>query len=122
MTKTIHQCLSLLLSLSLTAAPTLAVTQDQTPLKVKENRSLIGQRDINNGQINLYSHAKEVALGRQMAAEVDRQSKLMSAVRMAVRMVARPAEDARFSPAISGENGATLASCAADFQARRKWA
>lgn len=78
MTSLVNQLQSLLLSLSLTAAPALAVTHAQQPLKEKENPRLIGQRDINKGQLNFYSREKEVAIGRQMAAEVDRYSKLVS--------------------------------------------
>jgi hypothetical protein len=42
------------------------------PLKKGENPQLILKRDINNGQIYLYSLEKELALGRQMAAEMHR--------------------------------------------------
>jgi predicted Zn-dependent protease len=48
------------------------------PLKKGENPQLIGKRDINNGQINLYSLEKELALGRQMAADTDRRSRLVA--------------------------------------------
>jgi len=39
---------------------------------------MIGKRDINKGQIDFYSLDKEVALGRQLAAEVDRESKFVT--------------------------------------------
>lgn len=42
-----------------------------------ENPTLIGKRNINKRQINFYSLDKEVALGRQVAAEVDRQAKFI---------------------------------------------
>lgn len=42
-----------------------------------ENPLMIGKRDINRHQINFYSLNKEVALGRQLAAEVDRQGKFI---------------------------------------------
>src|SRR5436190_1956836 len=42
-----------------------------------ENPLLIGKRDINKHQINFYSLNKEVALGRQLAADVDRQGKFI---------------------------------------------
>jgi beta-barrel assembly-enhancing protease len=42
-----------------------------------ENPSMIGKRNINKRQINFYSLNKEVALGRQIAAEVDRQGKFV---------------------------------------------
>ena len=46
-------------------------------LKDDENPLLIGKRKINKRQINFYSLEKEVALGRQLAAEVDRQAKFI---------------------------------------------
>lgn len=52
--------------------------QAQTQLADKDNPLMIGKRDINNNQINFYSLAKEAALGRQMAAEVDKESKLVT--------------------------------------------
>lgn len=42
-----------------------------------ENPTLIGKRNINKRQINFYSLNKEVALGRQISAEVDRQGKFI---------------------------------------------
>jgi predicted Zn-dependent protease len=64
-------------SLILAAAPVLAQTQ-QKPLDDKDNPLLIGKRDINNNQINFYSLDKETSLGRQLAAEVDKQSKFVT--------------------------------------------
>jgi predicted Zn-dependent protease len=43
----------------------------------KENPEMIGKRDINKRNWNFYSLDKEVALGRQIAAEVDRQAKFI---------------------------------------------
>jgi predicted Zn-dependent protease len=63
--------------LALAAAPALGQTQ-QKPLADKDNPMLIGKRDINKGQIDFYSLDKEVALGRQLAAEVDRESKFVT--------------------------------------------
>src|SRR5262249_10865973 len=37
----------------------------------------IGARNINKGSINFYSLDKEIAMGRQLAAEVERQVKLV---------------------------------------------
>jgi beta-barrel assembly-enhancing protease len=37
----------------------------------------IGNRNINKGSINFISLEKEIAMGRQMAAEIERQVKLM---------------------------------------------
>ena len=48
------------------------------PLDEKDNPMLIGKRDLNKGQIQFYSIDREVALGRQLAAETDRASKLVS--------------------------------------------
>src|SRR5262245_57273723 len=63
--------------LALIASPALGQTQ-QKPLDDKNNPLMIGKRDINKGQIDFYSLEKEVALGRQLAAEVDRESKLIT--------------------------------------------
>src|SRR5215813_10555362 len=63
--------------LALAAAPALGQTQ-QKPLADKDNPTMIGKRDINKGQIDFYSLDKEVALGRQLAAEVDRESKFVT--------------------------------------------
>ncbi|MFN0084805.1 MAG: M48 family metallopeptidase [Blastocatellia bacterium] len=47
------------------------------PLDDKNDPTLIGKRDINKGNLAFYSLDKEVALGRQMAAEVDRESRII---------------------------------------------
>lgn len=77
MQKILKQSMSLLLILCLAAAPALPLAVDQKPLKAKNNPQLIGQRDINQGQINFYSLEKEVALGRQLAQEVERAAQLV---------------------------------------------
>jgi len=46
-------------------------------LSEDENPLMIGKRDINKHQINFYSLNREVALGRQLAADVDRQGKFI---------------------------------------------
>ncbi len=51
-------------------APKGKLTDDENPL-------MIGKRNINAHQINFYSLNKEVALGRQLAADVDRQGKFI---------------------------------------------
>jgi predicted Zn-dependent protease len=66
------------LSAVLTAVPVLAQVNDKKALEDKNNPQLIGKRDINKGQLAFYSIDKEVALGRQLAAEVDRSSKLVN--------------------------------------------
>ncbi|HMB29265.1 MAG TPA: M48 family metallopeptidase [Blastocatellia bacterium] len=48
------------------------------PLDKKDDPTLIGKRDINKGSIEFYSIEKEVAIGRQLSAEVDRSSKLIN--------------------------------------------
>ncbi|MCI0391398.1 MAG: M48 family metalloprotease [Acidobacteria bacterium] len=72
----LSSALAFALSISLSIAPALGANP-QKPLRDKENPQLIGNRDINKGQINFYSLEKEVAIGRQMAADVDRYSKLL---------------------------------------------
>jgi predicted Zn-dependent protease len=48
------------------------------PLAEDEDPALIGKRNLNKGQINFYSLEKEVALGRQLAAELDREAKYIT--------------------------------------------
>ena len=47
-------------------------------LTENENPLLIGNRNINKQQINLYSADKEIALGRRLAAEIEQQSKILN--------------------------------------------
>ena len=54
-----------------------AHSSNKAPLSEEENPELIGKRNINKHQINFYSFDKEVAVGRQFAAEVDREAKLV---------------------------------------------
>src|SRR5215510_7167283 len=68
---------ALLISFALLALSGKAQNQ-QKPLGDSDNPLLIGKRDINKHQINFYSLDKEIALGRQLAAEVDRESKLVA--------------------------------------------
>src|SRR5215813_12115470 len=63
--------------LALIATTAIGQTQ-QKPLDDKDNPLMIGKRNINKGQIDFYSIDKEVALGRQLAAEVDRESKFVT--------------------------------------------
>lgn len=77
---------------ALIGSPTLILAQDKNAKKTDggaaakpangklsedENPQMIGNRKINKHQINFYSLEKEVALGRQLAAEVDRQAKFI---------------------------------------------
>ncbi|MEO8594942.1 MAG: M48 family metallopeptidase [Candidatus Solibacter sp.] len=48
----------------------------QTPRNKKEDPSQIGKRDVGKG-LNFYSLEKELALGRQLAQEVQRQAKVV---------------------------------------------
>src|SRR5215470_2495955 len=79
------------LFLALTLATTCALAQDSDhskkkssqnsltkPLDKKDDPTLIGKRDINKGSIQFYSIEKEVAIGRQLSAEVDRSSKIIN--------------------------------------------
>src|SRR5689334_4615119 len=51
--------------------------KEKEPKKVKNGDvDNIGNRDINKGSINFMSLEKEIALGRQMAAEIERTVKL----------------------------------------------
>ncbi len=77
----IHQnVIALALSVALAAVPALAQSKKKTQRAVddKNNPALIGKRDINKGTLNFYSLDREVALGRQYAAEVDRSSKFVN--------------------------------------------
>lgn len=76
--KVFRFAVSLMLSASLVAMPVAAQSKNQKPLDEKNNPMLIGKRDINKGQLAFYSLEKEIALGRQMALEIDRSSKLVT--------------------------------------------
>jgi len=79
---------ALLLALTLATTCTLAQNSDHSkkssqksltkPLDKKDDPTLIGKRDINKGSIEFYSIEKEVAIGRQLSAEVDRSSKIIN--------------------------------------------
>jgi predicted Zn-dependent protease len=66
------------LSLAVAAAPVLAQQQQAKPLSDKDNPLLIGKRDINKGQMQFYSVEREVAVGRQLSAEVDRSMRVIN--------------------------------------------
>ena len=75
---TANRALLFALSFILAATPVFAQNaQKQQPLSEKENPELIGKRNINKHQINFYSLDKEVAVGRQFSAEVDRSAKFV---------------------------------------------
>lgn len=77
----VTQRLAPLLALIITLAPLTVLARDEAknlkPLEDKENPLMIGQRDLNKRQINFYSLEREMALGQQLAAEVDRQLRLV---------------------------------------------
>ncbi len=50
----------------------------QKPLEEKNDPALIGKRNINKGQMNFYSLEREVAVGQQMAAEINSQSDIIT--------------------------------------------
>lgn len=57
-------------------------TQTNKPLSVKEDPSMIGKRNINSGSDRFFgwlggSREKEAAIGRQLAMEVEQQSKMV---------------------------------------------
>lgn len=58
--------------------PVFAQNKSIKPLETKDDPQLIGKRDINKGNLALYSIDKEVAIGRQLASEVDRGSKIVT--------------------------------------------
>ena len=66
-------------SASTTAQTTPAKTATSKPLSTNEDPALIGKRNINKGIIAKMSGSteKEVRLGRELAAEVDRQAKFI---------------------------------------------
>lgn len=59
--------------------PTQTAVAKKKPLSVNEDPSLIGKRNINKGIISKMSGSteKEVRIGRELAAEVDRQAKFI---------------------------------------------
>jgi predicted Zn-dependent protease len=61
------------------SAPQTVPARNVKPLDVDEDPALIGKRKLNGGLISKMSMSveKEVALGRQLAAEVDRQAKFV---------------------------------------------
>jgi beta-barrel assembly-enhancing protease len=87
-TRFFRHTIALFLALTLATTCTLAQDSDHSkkssqksltkPLDKKDDPTLIGKRDINKGSIQFYSIEKEVAIGRQLSAEVDRSSKIIN--------------------------------------------
>jgi predicted Zn-dependent protease len=69
----LYRTILVLVSLMPAAASALGQTE-RAPLDEKENPLLIGKRDLNTSRINLYSPDQEVAFGRRLAKDIDRQS------------------------------------------------
>src|SRR5574341_459968 len=77
----IRNTIALVLTFTLTAVSALAQSDDKSkhkPLEDKNNPALIGKRDINKGQLEFYSLEREAAIGRQLAAEVDRSAPIIN--------------------------------------------
>jgi predicted Zn-dependent protease len=88
-TRFFRQITALFLAFTLAATCTLAQDSEKSKQKSsqksltkaldkRDDPTLIGKRDINKGTIQFYSIEKEVAIGRQLAAEVDRSSKVIN--------------------------------------------
>ena len=88
-TRFFRQTIALFLAFTLATTCALAQVSDNSkkksshqsltkPLDKKDDPTLIGKRDINKGSIQFYSIEKEVAIGRQLSAEVDRSSKIIN--------------------------------------------
>lgn len=70
---------ALALTALLVAVPVLAQdNSNKKPLEEKDDPTLIGKRNINKGNLSFYSIDREVALGRQMASEIDHRSPLIT--------------------------------------------
>ena len=77
--KTFQFLLALFVALAFTVTPAWAQNKSKLkPLEEKEDPTLIGQRNINKGQMNFYSLEREVAVGRQLAYEIDTQSQIIT--------------------------------------------
>lgn len=68
----------LLLALAVIMPTVSLASPKKKPLPTKKNPMMIGKRDINNNQINFYSTEEEIALGRQLAAQIDLQLPLLN--------------------------------------------
>lgn len=71
-----QRILSIVLSLLLIPAAALAEKDDKKSKNDKKDPDAIGERDVDGG-LNFYSLEKEIALGKQMAQEVERNSKII---------------------------------------------
>ncbi len=72
-----HLSWVMLLTAALAVSPgAFGKVEKKEPKKPKEDVEAIGERDVGKG-INFYSIEKEIALGRQLAAEVERNAKIV---------------------------------------------
>ena len=72
-----HLSWVMLLTVALAASPSaFGKVEKKEPKKPKEDVEAIGERDVGKG-INFYSIEKEIALGKQLAAEVERNAKIV---------------------------------------------
>ena len=72
------RAIALLILFILPSATFAQQKKDEKPLKDKDNPLMIGKRDINKGNWNFYSADKELGIGRQLAAEVERKAKFIT--------------------------------------------
>ena len=72
-----HLSWVMLLTVALAASPSaFGKVEKKEPKKPKEDVEAIGEQDVGKG-INFYSIEKEIALGKQLAAEVERNAKIV---------------------------------------------
>jgi beta-barrel assembly-enhancing protease len=69
--------LALFVALAFAVTPAGAQSKNK-PLEEKNDPTLIGKRNINKGQMNFYSLEREIAVGQQMAAEINSQSDIIT--------------------------------------------
>jgi beta-barrel assembly-enhancing protease len=55
-----------------------ALNDDEKSLKDKENPDLIGKRDINKRQVNIYSLEREIELGKRLATQLEKRTELVN--------------------------------------------
>jgi predicted Zn-dependent protease len=63
---------------SLLIVTPVAASGNKKALKKKENPELIGKRDINKRQVNIYSLEREAELGKRLATEFEKRSELVN--------------------------------------------
>ncbi len=72
----LRPCVSLLVAFTL-AVPFTAYSRDDKDKGKENNPDDIGDRNV-SGKVNFYSLEKEIALGKQLAQQVERQSKVVN--------------------------------------------